>query len=77
MSVIDKPRLDHAHMLSLLESMIRIRRFEDKCAELYTQQKIRGFLHLYDGEEAIASGDADLQRAKFNELVEVFAKAKL
>ncbi|CAJ1391243.1 unnamed protein product [Effrenium voratum] len=43
-------------MLSLLESMIRIRRFEDKCAELYTQQKIRGFLHLYDGEEAIASG---------------------
>ncbi|MFX3680187.1 pyruvate dehydrogenase (acetyl-transferring) E1 component subunit alpha [Oceaniradius stylonematis] len=56
MSVIDKPRLDHAHMLSLLESMIRIRRFEDKCAELYTQQKIRGFLHLYDGEEAIASG---------------------
>lgn len=56
MSVIDKPRLDHAHILSLLESMIRIRRFEDKCAELYTQQKIRGFLHLYDGEEAIASG---------------------
>ncbi len=36
--------------------MIRIRRFEDKCAELYTQQKIRGFLHLYDGEEAIAMG---------------------
>jgi pyruvate dehydrogenase E1 component beta subunit/2-oxoisovalerate dehydrogenase E1 component len=36
--------------------MIRIRRFEDKCAELYTQQKIRGFLHLYDGEEAIAAG---------------------
>jgi TPP-dependent pyruvate/acetoin dehydrogenase alpha subunit len=36
--------------------MIRIRHFEDKCAELYTQQKIRGFLHLYDGEEAIAVG---------------------
>jgi pyruvate dehydrogenase E1 component beta subunit/2-oxoisovalerate dehydrogenase E1 component len=36
--------------------MIRIRHFEDKCAELYTQQKIRGFLHLYDGEEAIAIG---------------------
>ncbi len=56
MTVIDKPRLDRAHVLQLLGEMIRIRRFEDKCAELYTQQKIRGFLHLYDGEEAIAAG---------------------
>ena len=56
MSVIDKPRLDRAHVLKLLGDMIRIRRFEDKCAELYTQEKIRGFLHLYDGEEAIAAG---------------------
>jgi len=56
MSVIDKPRLDRAHVLDLLAHMIRIRRFEDKCAELYTRQKIRGFLHLYDGEEAIAAG---------------------
>ncbi|MDU8911627.1 pyruvate dehydrogenase (acetyl-transferring) E1 component subunit alpha [Aestuariicoccus sp. MJ-SS9] len=51
-----KPRLDHAHIRELLHGMIRIRRFEDKCAEMYTQQKIRGFLHLYDGEEAIAAG---------------------
>lgn len=51
-----KPRLDHDHVRSLLRDMIRIRRFEDKCAELYTQQKIRGFLHLYDGEEAVAVG---------------------
>jgi 2-oxoisovalerate dehydrogenase E1 component len=43
-------------VLDLLKGMIRIRHFEDKCAELYTQQKIRGFLHLYDGEEAIAAG---------------------
>ncbi|AHM04537.1 Pyruvate dehydrogenase E1 component beta subunit [Roseibacterium elongatum DSM 19469] len=56
MSVTDKPRLDRAHVLDILRHMIRIRRFEDKCAELYTQQKIRGFLHLYDGEEAIAAG---------------------
>ena len=35
--------------------MIRIRRFENKCAD-YTQEKIRGFLHLYDGEEAVAVG---------------------
>ena len=52
----DKPRLSREHMLELLRQMIRIRRFEDKCAELYTREKIRGFLHLYDGEEAIAVG---------------------
>src|SRR5487761_2308375 len=51
-----KPHLTHAHALDLLRAMIRIRHFEDKCAELYTQEKIRGFLHLYDGEEAIAVG---------------------
>jgi 2-oxoisovalerate dehydrogenase E1 component len=48
--------LSREHTLHLLEQMIRIRRFEDKCAELYTQEKIRGFLHLYDGEEANAVG---------------------
>lgn len=52
----DKPRLSRAHVLELLRQMIRIRRFEDKCAELYTREKIRGFLHLYDGEEAVAAG---------------------
>jgi pyruvate dehydrogenase E1 component alpha subunit len=46
--------------LSLVESMLRIRRFEEKCAELYGQQKIRGFLHLYIGEEAVAAGAVPL-----------------
>ena len=36
--------------------MVRIRRFEERCADLYGQQKIRGFLHLYIGEEAVAVG---------------------
>jgi len=36
--------------------MLLIRRFEEKCVELYSNQKIRGFLHLYIGEEAIAVG---------------------
>jgi len=53
---MSKVRLDHAHALDLLRGMIRIRRFEEKCFELYTQEKIRGFLHLYDGEEAVAVG---------------------
>ncbi|WP_114520776.1 pyruvate dehydrogenase (acetyl-transferring) E1 component subunit alpha [Altererythrobacter sp. ZODW24] len=51
-----KVRLDHAHCRHLLLQMTRIRRFEEKCAELYTQEKIRGFLHLYIGEEAVAVG---------------------
>ena len=40
----------------LYRQMLRIRRFEAKCVELYQAQKIRGFLHLYDGEEAVAVG---------------------
>src|SRR5512139_2979064 len=44
------------HGLSLLKEMLRIRRFEEKCIELYSAGKIRGFLHLYVGEEAIAAG---------------------
>ena len=55
-AAIDKPHLTREHALDLLKQMIRIRQFEDKCAELYTQEKIRGFLHLYDGEEAVAVG---------------------
>lgn len=55
-TTVDKPRLSRAHALDLLRQMLRIRRFEEKCAELYTQEKIRGFLHLYDGEEAVAVG---------------------
>ena len=42
--------------LHLLREMLRIRRFEEKCVELYSAMKIRGFLHLYIGEEAVAVG---------------------
>ena len=44
------------HLLELARQMILIRRFEEKCAELYSVEKIRGFLHLYIGEEANAVG---------------------
>lgn len=40
----------------LLQQMLLIRRFEEKCAELYSATKIRGFVHLYVGEEAVAAG---------------------
>jgi pyruvate dehydrogenase E1 component alpha subunit len=42
--------------LLLLREMLRIRQFESRCAELYGAGDIRGFLHLCDGEEAIAVG---------------------
>jgi pyruvate dehydrogenase E1 component alpha subunit len=48
--------VDRDRGLHLLREMLRIRRFEEKCAELYAQEKIRGFLHLYIGEEAVAVG---------------------
>lgn len=47
---------EQAHDLKLLQQMLLIRRFEERSAELYTQGKIRGFLHLYVGEEAVAVG---------------------
>lgn len=48
--------VDRDHRVELLRQMLRIRRFEEKCAELYSLCKIRGFLHLYIGEEAVAVG---------------------
>jgi pyruvate dehydrogenase E1 component alpha subunit len=53
---MEKVHLDRAHLQTLWRQMLRIRRFEAKCVELYQAQKIRGFLHLYDGEEAVAVG---------------------
>lgn len=38
------------------ESMLLMRRFEEKAGQLYGQQKIKGFCHLYIGQEACASG---------------------
>jgi len=50
------PGVEREHGRHLLREMLRIRRFEEKCVELYSASKIRGFLHLYIGEEAIAVG---------------------
>ncbi len=49
-------QVDAALGVPLLTDMLRVRRMEEKCAELYGATKIRGFLHLYIGEEACASG---------------------
>lgn len=52
--------------LSLLHNMMRVRKMEEVCAELYTQEKIRGFLHLYIGEEAVVTGVMSLLRPQDN-----------
>ena len=44
------------HARELLHEMLRVRRFEERCVELYSASHIRGFMHLYIGEEAVAVG---------------------
>jgi pyruvate dehydrogenase E1 component alpha subunit len=51
-----RPPIERQDAMVLLRSMLLIRRFEEKSAELYTLGKILGFLHLYIGEEAVAVG---------------------
>ena len=48
--------LSRQMLLSLYRTMLRIRRFEEAVAELYSQGKVPGFVHLYIGEEAVAAG---------------------
>ena len=55
-------RLEPATRTTLLRDMVFVRRFEERCAQLYQQTKIRGFLHLYVGEEAIATGVGHMLR---------------
>ena len=48
--------------LEWYKSMLLMRKFEEKCGQLYGQQKIRGFLHLYIGQEAIVAGAMSVLR---------------
>lgn len=48
--------MEAREQIDLLYQMILIRRFEEKCAEMYAMGKIGGFCHLYIGQEAIAVG---------------------
>ena len=55
-ALLEPPKLERSRAMTLLREMIRIRRFEEKAAELYSLGNIQGFLHLYIGEEAVAVG---------------------
>ena len=49
-------RFDPETRHEMLRAMVLVRRFEERCAQLYQAARIRGFLHLYVGEEAVAAG---------------------
>jgi pyruvate dehydrogenase E1 component alpha subunit len=53
---VKRSDIGREHGLELYQQMLLIRRFEEKAAELYQLGKIRGFLHLYIGEEAVGVG---------------------
>jgi pyruvate dehydrogenase E1 component alpha subunit len=53
------PMPDAATASRLLGRMLLVRRFEERCVELYSATRIRGFVHLYIGEEAVAVGVLD------------------
>lgn len=54
--------MDKATLLDWYRQMVLVRRFEQRCAELYQQGKIGGFLHLYIGQEAVAIGSIGARR---------------
>ena len=55
-SGVDGIEMDKEGLISLYRQMLLIRVFEDKSAEMYARAKIAGFLHLYNGQEAVAVG---------------------
>lgn len=62
----DVSRYEREFCLDRVRDMLRIRRLEERCAQLYGEAKIRGFLHLYVGEEAVAAGVMPNLRADDN-----------
>ena len=52
----DISKYDKNFLMKLLREMVLIRRFEEKCAQMYGLQKIGGFCHLYIGQESVAVG---------------------
>lgn len=62
----DVSRYERDFCLVRVHDMLRIRRMEERCAQLYGEGMIRGFLHLYVGEEAVAAGVMPNLRADDN-----------
>ena len=60
----DYPFLTRDLGLTLYRDMVLGRRFEDKCAEMYYRGKMFGFVHLYNGQEAVSTGVIKASRLK-------------
>jgi len=58
--------------LKWYEDMLFWRKFEDKLAAVYIQQKVRGFLHLYNGQEAILAGTLHAINPKTDKLITAY-----
>ncbi len=58
--------------LNWYEEMLFWRKFEDKLAQVYIQQKVRGFLHLYNGQEAILAGALHVMDADKDKMITAY-----
>ena len=56
--------LSRDEALTLYRDMVLGRRFEDKCAEMYYRGKMFGFVHLYNGQEAVSTGVVKAMKAQ-------------
>ncbi|MEK9134286.1 MAG: thiamine pyrophosphate-dependent enzyme, partial [Pseudomonadota bacterium] len=61
--------MNKADQKRLLREMIFFRRFEERCFEAYMEHKIGGFLHLYIGQEAVATGVLEMAKHKHDYVI--------
>ncbi|HET7361898.1 MAG TPA: pyruvate dehydrogenase (acetyl-transferring) E1 component subunit alpha [Salinimicrobium sp.] len=65
-------KITKATYLKWYEDMLFWRKFEDKLAQVYIQQKVRGFLHLYNGQEAILAGALHVMDLKKDKMITAY-----
>ena len=56
------PAPSHQQLINFYKEMLLARRFEERCGQLYVQQKFSGFCHLYIGQEAVSTGTLNALR---------------
>ena len=64
--------LSESQVMAMYRNMLLQRRFEERAAQMYGKQKIGGFLHLYIGQEAIATGTAFAMRIGEDQVITAY-----